>query len=321
MRYPALEAAGPGAAHIAANWWLLFWVCLVVYLLVIAALLIALRRGRPADAEAASEIQRVPNAPRERLIGFVIAISVGVSAIILIIFLAASVITGRALASLSGKENVAIEITGYRWWWKVEYTDLDPSQRMTSANEIHIPVGSPVKLTLKSYDVIHSLWVPELHGKRDLIPGHPNVLRIQADRPGVYYGQCAEFCGLQHAHMRLVVVAEPADKFAAWLAGQREPAKAPTDDNAKRGQQVFLSRPCAFCHNISGTEASGKIAPDLTHVASRLQLGAGAIPNTPGHLAGWILDSQHIKPGNSMPSISLSGDELAALIAYLGGLS
>ncbi len=321
MRYPALEAAGPGAADIAGNWWLLFWVCVTVYALVIAALLIALRRGRPADAGALGEVDRDLDANRERRIGFAIALSVGISTVILLIFLGSSVITGRALASLSGKEDVTIEITGYRWWWKIEYTHLDPSQRMTSANEMHIPVGRPVKLTLKSYDVIHSFWVPELHGKRDLIPGHPNLLTIQADRPGVYYGQCAEFCGLQHAHMRLAVVAEPAEKFAAWLAAQREPAKAPTDEIAERGQQVFLSRPCAFCHNISGTEATGKVAPDLTHVASRMQLGAGAIPNTPGHLAGWIVDSQHIKPGNSMPSISLSGDELQALIAYLGGLS
>jgi cytochrome c oxidase subunit 2 len=321
MRYFALDAAGPAATYIAANWWLLFWVCLVIYIAVIAALLIPLR-ARVRQPQLASVVESNPEPARERRIHNMIAVCVGISALILIVFLAASVITGRAIASLSGSEVVNIQITGYRWWWRVEYLDqLNPSRQATTANEIHIPVGQPVKLILKSYDVIHSLWIPELHGKRDLIPGHPNVITVQAERAGIYYGQCAEFCGLQHAHMRLVVVAEEPEKFTTWLDAQRQPANPPKDELAQRGQQVFLSQPCAFCHNISGTEASGTLAPDLTHMASRLTLAAGSVPNTRGNLAGWIVDSQHVKPGNMMPSISLSSDDLQALLAYLGGLS
>jgi cytochrome c oxidase subunit 2 len=192
---------------------------------------------------------------------------------------------------------------------------------VVTANEIHIPVGRPVLINTHSQDVIHSFWMPELHGKRDLIPGHPSAIWLQADRPGVFQGQCAEFCGLQHAHMRLIVVAEPEETFQAWLEAQRQSAQPPRDPLAERGMHVFVSGPCALCHAIRGTDAAGHVAPDLTHIASRATLAAGTLPNTPGHLAGWIIDSQSVKPGNAMPSMSLSPEDLQALLAYLGNLT
>jgi cytochrome c oxidase subunit 2 len=216
---------------------------------------------------------------------------------------------------------VTIKLTGYRWWWKIEYSDPSPHKHVITANEIHIPVGRPVLINTHSQDVIHSFWIPELHGKNDLIPGHPSAIWLQADRPGIFEGQCAEFCGLQHAHMRLLVVAEPEQKFQEWLDGQRQPARPPGDPVAQRGMQVFVTGPCALCHSVRGTDAAGQVAPDLTHLGSRATLAAGTLPNSPGHLGGWIVDPQSVKPGNAMPSMSLSPEDLQALLAYLGGLT
>jgi cytochrome c oxidase subunit 2 len=188
---------------------------------------------------------------------------------------------------------------------------------VVTANELHIPTGKPIVLQLSSNDVIHSFWVPALHGKIDLIPSRENTIKIQADVPGVYRGQCAEYCGYQHAHMAFWVVAEPEATYATWLAAQSSPALAPGDETAKKGRDVFLSRPCVLCHTIQGTDARGIAGPDLTHVASRTSLAAATIPNSKGQLAGWILDSQSLKPGNNMPSMALDPRELHALLAYL----
>ncbi|HYJ46860.1 MAG TPA: c-type cytochrome, partial [Pyrinomonadaceae bacterium] len=187
-------------------------------------------------------------------------------------------------------------------------------------NEIHIPTGQLIKLRLASDDVIHSFWVPNLSGKKDLIPGHEIILTFQADNPGEFRGQCAEFCGFQHAHMGLTIVAEPPDKFDDWMNRQRAPAAQPANDSEQRGQQVFLHAPCIMCHSIRGTDAGGHVAPDLTHLASRKTIAASTLPNTRGHLGGWILNSQEIKPGNHMPPVPLSSEELQALLDYLGSL-
>jgi cytochrome c oxidase subunit II len=283
-------------------------------------MLFALGRARLRDPEIIPEPLVLRDAASERRIGVAIGVSVAATVLVLIVFLVASVVTGRAIASLTTPDPLKIEVTGYRWWWRIQYPDPIPSNTVTTANEFHIPVGRPVLLTLRSRDVIHSLWVPPLHGKKDLIPGHPNSMWIQADRPGRYEGQCAEFCGFQHAHMRLIIIAEPAEQFEKWLEAQRQPAEPPTDPLAQRGLQVFQTGSCALCHAIQGTEASGQVAPDLTHLASRTTLGAATIPNSTGYLAGWIIDSQHIKPGNAMPPNSLSAEDLHALLAYLGGL-
>jgi cytochrome c oxidase subunit 2 len=305
-----LGAAGPHAAGVESLWWLFFWITAGVYVLVMIALLVAvLRHRRPVDP-------RDPAASRRA--GVVITGATGVTLVLLFVLLISSVRTGRySIQGLADPSHLNIKLTGNQWWWNVEYESTIASQRVRTANEIHIPTGRPVLLKLRSSDVIHSFWVPNLAGKKDLIPGHETELWIQADRPGVYRGQCAEFCGPQHAHMALAVVAEPADKYAAWLDAQRRPAAEPQDQIAKRGRDVFLSGPCVMCHSIRGTGAGGRTAPDLTHLGSRLTLAAGTVPNTPGHLAGWITDAQGIKPGNRMPTIGIGGEDLQALLKYL----
>jgi cytochrome c oxidase subunit 2 len=317
----ALDPAGTQAALIASLWWLMFEVCLGVLLLVTAILLIALYRARRRRADAPFMGFVAPDPRRERRIGKAVIGAVAATAMILIVFLAAGTLAGHRLARLASDDAVTIKLTGYRWWWKVEYPDASPSNHVVTANEIHIPVGRPVLINTHSQDVIHSFWIPALAGKRDLIPGHPSAIWLQADRPGTFEGQCAEFCGLQHAHMRLLVVAEPEEKFQAWVDSQRKPAEAPADPMARRGMEVFVTGPCALCHSIRGTEAAGQVAPDLTHLASRAKLAAGTLPNTPGHLGGWIINSQSVKPGNAMPAVSLSPEDLQALLAYLGGLT
>jgi cytochrome c oxidase subunit II len=188
------------------------------------------------------------------------------------------------------------------------------------ANEIHIPVGESVLVKVTSTDVIHSLWVPALNRKIDVIPGRTNEVVWHADRPGVFRGQCAEYCGVQHAHMALYVVAEPRSQFDAWVGRESTPPPPPPTPLLERGQQILLGSSCVYCHTIAGTNASGTVGPDLSHVASRLSLGAGTIPNTKGYLAGWILDPQHVKPGNRMPATALDGAQLQPLLAYLESL-
>jgi cytochrome c oxidase subunit II len=314
-----LDPAGPQAAHIAALWWWMFWIFLAIFLLVIAGLVIAILQARVRGAVMPAA-EAAPQPARERRITWMVASCVGVTVVVLLVFLAANVITGHRLALLAADNAVTIQLTGYKWWWKVQYPDPIPARHVTTANEIHIPVGRPVLINTDSQDVIHSFWVPSLHGKRDLVPGNPSAVWIQADRPGRFEGQCAEFCGLQHAHMRLLVIAEPEEQYQAWLDAQRQAAVAPSDPIAQRGLHVFETGPCALCHSVRGTEASGQVAPDLTHFGSRATIAAGTLPNSPGHLAAWIVDPQHIKPGNAMPPNSLSPEDLQALLAYLGGL-
>ena len=208
-----------------------------------------------------------------------------------------------------------IAVTGHQWWWEIRY----PRDDVTTANELHVPVGVPVRLVLRSADVIHSFWVPRLGGKLDLVPGQANTLWLRADSAGTYLGQCAEYCGVQHAHMGLVVVAEPPRDYDAWLAAQRAPAAPPADDVAA-GARVLLGAGCAACHTVRGTPAAGTVGPDLTHVASRQALAARTLPNTRGNLAGWLSDPQALKPGNHMPVVPLTGPELQALVDYLGTL-
>jgi len=181
-------------------------------------------------------------------------------------------------------------------------------------------VGIPVDVRVRSADVIHSLWVPELNRKIDVIPGQVNDVVFDARRAGVFRGQCAEFCGIQHANMALYVVAEPRARFRRWLTREAAPAPPPATADLERGQQVLLGSDCEYCHRIAGTNATGTVGPDLTHIASRLSLAAATIPNSRGYLAGWILDPQHIKPGNKMPATNLTGRELQSLLDYLESL-
>jgi cytochrome c oxidase subunit 2 len=285
--------------------------CVVVYVLVMIALCIALvRRRRESDGSPETSARLTRN----------VSMAVALTAIVLIVIAASSAVAGRGVYSPSGAGAVTVDVVGHQWWWDFQYHDVTPSDVFTSPNELHIPVGVPVVIKAMSTDVIHSFWVPNLMGKRDLIPGIVTNTWIQADEPGVYRGQCAEFCGHQHAHMALNVVAEPMAEFQAWLRRQREPAIEPANDQERRGRDVFMHSTCVTCHAIRGTGAGSHVGPELTHVGSRLTLAAGTLPNARGHLAGWIANSQSIKPGNRMPPNVFTPDDFQALLAYVRSL-
>jgi cytochrome c oxidase subunit 2 len=309
-----LDAAGPQAERILHLWWITLALCAFVFLAVLAACLWALWRAPRAELWATAQL---PSMEKRSQLG-VIAATI-VSALGLLFLIAASFATDRALARI-GTPALQIDVTAHQWWWEARYQDTDPSRIFATANELHIPVGTPVLLRLRADDVIHSLWVPNLGGKKDLIPGRDATLTLQADKPGVYRGQCAEFCGFQHAKMAFVVFAEPREQYEAWAQSQRAPAPQPASAQAKRGHDLFVSGRCAMCHAIQGTVAQGQRAPDLTHLAGRQTLAAGTLPNTVGHLAGWILDPQGIKPGVNMPANPMPPEDLHALLAYLGTL-
>lgn len=308
----ALNPAGLQAKRIGSLFWIYTGIGTTVYVLIAIVLLVALyRRKRKSDTEPEKPDQRA-----ERGLRSAVLVSIGVTVVILFVLVFLEYLTVRRIHAMPS-DPLAIQVTGHRWWWEVQYETPIPSERVTTANEIHVPIGRPVQVKLISQDVNHSLWIPNLHGKKDLIPGHPTSQWFIASRPGTYYGQCAEFCGYQHAKMRLVVVAEPEEEFNDWYAGQLAPASPPLTPSQRRGQEVFLGATCVMCHRISGTPANGRLGPDLTHVASREMLASGAIPNTRGHLAGWIVDPQMIKPGALMPPNSLNPENLRALLDYL----
>ena len=228
--------------------------------------------------------------------------------------------TTGALAAPGAATPLRIEVVGEMWWWRVHYLDAGGAPMFAAANEVHVPVGRTVELTLKSADVLHSFWVPQLAGKLDLIPGRSNVLRLRADTAGVYRGQCAEYCGAQHARMAFHVVAHAPHEFEQWLAAQQNPATPPATPALDTGLALFVAQ-CAACHAIRGTPAAGTLGPDLTHFASRRYLAAGTLPNNAGTLSAWIASTQHIKPENRMPSFpGFSSDELRALSSYLMSL-
>jgi cytochrome c oxidase subunit 2 len=212
--------------------------------------------------------------------------------------------------------EMTVTAIGHQWFWEIRY----PEAGAVTANEIHIPVETSIDLVARSADVIHSFWVPALNRKVDMIPGKTNRIELYAEEPGVFRGQCSEFCGLQHANMAFDVVAEPRGDFDVWLAREAEPALQPEGTEERRGKREFLASACASCHTIRGTSAQGTVGPDLTHLASRRTLGALTIPNRHGDLSRWIADPQSIKPGNRMPDLNLSGERLRAIVAYLSGL-
>ncbi len=213
--------------------------------------------------------------------------------------------------------SITVEVVGRQYWWEVHYYDGAGRYLFETANEIHIPTGPTVRVRLRSADVNHSFWIPRLAGKLDMIPGRTNEFSIQADSSGTYRGQCAEYCGLQHARMSMLVIAEPSDQFEAWLAAESTDAVAPPDELAAGGREVFLTTACAACHAVRGTPAQGDLGPDLTHVASRRTLAALTIPNTRGHMGGWLVDPQSIKPGAKMPAVPMDAVQFQALLHYM----
>lgn len=301
----ALAPRGQGAADVASLWWVMLAMATCVYVVTIGLLLAASlrrRRGEPGEA-------RVSRIDRRFIVGGGILLP---SAVLLPLL----VLNVQVLASQPAAQTLEIEVVANQFWWEIRY----PGAGLVTANQIHLPVGEDVVLRLRSDDVVHSFWVPQLAGKRDLVPGRENTLTLRADEPGVYRGQCAEYCGIQHANMALHVVAEPPDDFEAWLEAAAEPAAEPATAAAQRGRDTFFDAGCAACHAVRGTPADGQIGPDLTLFADRLTIGAGAAPNDRGHLGGWVVDSQSIKPGNEMPPMEVESARLQDLLIYLEGL-
>jgi cytochrome c oxidase subunit 2 len=312
-RQSPLNPTGDQAMFSDLVWRVMLVVCGVMYVLVMAFLAWALVRARTARAETEPAVGATAAEPAmERgLAGWSALIIAGLVGLSLVSFVA-----DRGLAMI-GPQPLHVKITGAQWWWQIEYTDGGPSERINSANELHLPVGRPVRLTLVANDVIHSFWVPNLSGKEDLIPGRTNVLALTPRRVGVFRGQCAEFCGLQHAHMALAVVVEEPAAFETWRRRQLSAAAAPATPAEATGQALFLQKGCAVCHRIAGTDAGGVTGPDLSHVAGRRTLAAGSLPNTRAAMISWIDDPQAHKPGATMPKIPLSAQERATLADYL----
>ena len=312
-----LDAQGPQSGRIASLMWAIIIVSAIVYVIVMGMLAFAIRRGR--QRAAAGELADQQPATERRLTRAIVA-ATAASAALLLIYIVASATTGRAIAwprfGLAAPV-LTVEVIGHQWWWEFRYQDSVSSRSLTTSNELHIPVGRPVQLVLESSDVIHSFWIPELHGKQDMIPGRQNSTWLEANRPGVWKAQCAEYCGHQHAKMLFDVVAEPPERFERWYTSQLASAQEPMDSSSRRGRDVFMQGSCIMCHTINGTPAGSRVGPDLTHLASRPSIAAGTLPNTRGHLAGWIVDPQRIKPGARMPANQLSAADLTALLDYL----
>jgi len=304
MNHEVLAPAGPLSSQIAQLFWIFVAVAAVVYLVVIGFLVAALRRRNEANMRTAVRA---------------VSVAVGITSVILLGLGLSDFFAQRVIAAMP-ENPLHVRVTAHQWWWEIEYSDGQPTRRVRTANELRIPTQRPVELELTADDVIHSFWVPSLQGKKDLLPGYTTRLDLVASRPGVYEGQCAEFCGFQHAHMSIDVIALDPEEYSRWYDAQLASAPEPSDPVALHGREVFMGSTCVMCHNIQGTDASGSVGPDLTHVAGRRRLAAGTLPNTLVNLAGWIRDPQAVKPGTRMPATQLSGEDLAALTTYLSEL-
>jgi cytochrome c oxidase subunit 2 len=298
----ALHPAGTDAGIISQFAWVMFGAGSLIFIGVMALLVLALRRdGRPV---------------RTRL--WIVGGGVAFPVVLLSALLVWSTWRSAELTQQTSLRALSISVTAKMWWWEVRYHDSASRREIVSANEIHIPAGRRVYLGLTTSDVIHSLWVPALGGKRDMVPGRVTGLTLHAQKPGVYRAQCAEYCGEQHARMALHVVAHPPHEFDAWLAREARPAAAPSDALLERGRAAFLEQRCQACHTIRGVAEQSRLGPDLTHVGSRMHIAAGTLRNHRGTLGGWIADPQAIKPGALMPAASdIDGETLRALATYL----
>jgi len=318
-----LSPRSPQTHSIRTLWWWMFAVAAMVFLGAIAMLVLAWfkrdTRGLPFIGEREPVFQ-----------GLVLAFGIGIPLVVLIALFGVSdvYLVGQTAPPPARQTAMTIDVIGHQWWWEVRYPGrAQPGAGFTSgtgsgsaavtANEIHIPVDTRVTVVATTADVIHSFWVPQLARKIDMVPGRFNRVLLYASRPGRYRGQCAEFCGLQHANMALYVIAQPRAAFDAWLSGMAAPAPAPAGGTARVGERLFMADQCASCHEIRGTAAQGLVGPDLTHVATRRTLAGAEIRNTPANLVRWIQSPQSIKPGDRMPDLGLSRRDVAAIAAYL----
>lgn len=308
-----LDPQGPGASRILTIGTALTVVGTLVAVLVLALWWWATRRaGREELAPPSPEQQDRESTLQRR---FIIAGGIVLPSVVVAVFFGVQI--AGAVAASDTTEEFTIEVTGHQYWWELDYPAVGGVDAFETANQLHIPTGTPVRMLLRSDDVIHSLWVPQLAGKADLVPGRESELMVEADRPGTYAGYCAEFCGLQHTWMKFEVVAMAPDEYRDWAAQQAEPAIEPADDLTARGQSVYLDTSCAACHSIRGVDDESGIGPDLTHLATRNELGAGRVPLDAGTLRAWVANTQTLKPGAHMPPQELTADELDALVAYL----
>jgi len=312
------SSASKQAGDIEWLYWLIFWICLVVFVLVIAFFARASAKSYVGGEQMAPVLPIDEERDRPAKIG--ISIAVGITIVTLFVILALSVAKGKAVAGLTSNNPITVQVIGHQWWWEFRYPNPQADLTVTTANELHLPVGKPIVVLTASRDVIHSFWLPNIQGKRDLLPGYQSAFSFQVDKPAIYHGQCAEFCGEQHAHMGFEMVAEQPDQFEHWLQQQRKSSSPPQEATAIRGREVFLTHGCVLCHTIRGTDAVSKAGPDLTHLASRRMIAAATLSNAPGSLGGWITDPQRLKPGARMPAHLLDPDDLQALISYLRSL-
>ena len=311
----ALGDAGVEDRQFLVLFWIFLAVCTAMYLLVVGFMLAGiLRRRRAGDANVMEVGRHHESNPllRSGLIGWAALVTIGLVGLAI-----ASFFADRSMATAAAHEKLSITVTGKQWWWDVQYNSADVSKTLRTANELHLPVGVPVRIMLRSNDVIHSFWVPSLVGKQDLIPGRDTDVSFTPTKVGIFRGQCAEFCGVQHAHMALVVNVVPYADFVKWWERQLLPARPPATRLALAGYDYVTNRQCAVCHSIAGTAAGGRVGPDLTHLASRRSIAAGTMPMGKGNLYGWVADPQSIKPGTKMPTMNLEPDELHAVVAYL----
>jgi cytochrome c oxidase subunit 2 len=292
-------------------WWGMLAAAAVVFAGALVLLALAWRRRNREGLPAVGEDEGVST-------GLVVAFGIVIPVVCLItlFFIANIGVVNATSAPKPGQSKMNMTVVGHQWFWEIRY----PGTQAVTANELHIPARTSVDVRLLSADVIHSFWVPELNKKVDMVPGHPNQIELYADRPGVYRGQCAEFCGLQHANMAMAVYVDTPARFRAWLANESKPLAPPAAGEARAGENVFMTQQCQSCHTIRGTAARGTIGPDLTHLATRKTLAALTIPNNRADLTKWVADPQSIKPGNKMPGLNLSPTQLRQVVTFLEGL-
>ncbi len=308
-----LDSAGERAGSILSLTWYTLIVSILVCVVIATLLWIAVSRARARGGAVETRAIPVEKGPKAlRWIG----VGLSISAIPLLISLIWTMVTLAATSGPPRDPGLVLDVTGHQWWWEVHYDAGQPDQSFSTANEIHIPVNTRVLVRLRGADVIHSFWVPKLTGKTDTIPGQTNLAWLEASSPGRYLGQCTEYCGWQHAHMALEVVAESAPDFQRWRAQQVRAAAQPMGETEQRGRQLVEFR-CGLCHQVRGTLAASHIGPDLTHLKSRHLIASGMLPNNAGTLSGWIEDPQGIKPGCQMPNQNLSSQQLSDVVAYL----
>lgn len=305
-----LDPSGPAAKKESDIFWFILVVATVIFVIVTAVLIYSIIRYRER-----------PDAPEPRQIHGNTQIEIiwtALPSLVLFGVLGFTIWTMANLAEPASASTMHVTARGHQWWWEFNYNDQSPM--VVTGDELHVPVGTVVHVDLRSDNVIHSFWVPDLVGKTDVIPGHNNSLWFTADRPGTYRGECAEYCGTQHANMDFIVVADPPAQFAAWLQGQEAAAMAPSTDAQTRGQQNFLHLGCIACHSINGVSARANIGPNLTHFGSRQLIAGGVLSNTDQNLATWLRDTQTVKPGNDMVIPQLQQSQIDDLVAYLESL-